>query len=64
MSSIPGPVQWVKGFCIAAAMVQVATEAWIQSLAWEFPYAIAVANNNNNDIYIYKFSTQISMIVS
>ena len=32
---IPGPAQWVKGSGVATAAVKVATEAQIQSLAWE-----------------------------
>ena len=34
---IASPVQWVKGSSVAEAV------AWSQSLAWEFPYALAVA---------------------
>ena len=37
VNSIPGLVQWVKEFSIAAAAAQ------IQSLAQELPYAIGVA---------------------
>ena len=40
---IPGPAQWVKGSGTVTAVVQVAAEAWIQSLAWELPYAAGVA---------------------
>ena len=36
-SSIPSPAQWVKGSGITASA------AWIQSLAWELPYAMGVA---------------------
>ena len=35
--SIRGPVQWVKGSGIAAAVAQ------IQPLAWEIPYALIAA---------------------
>ena len=34
---IPGPAQWVKGSCLATVVV------WIQSLAWELPYAMCAA---------------------
>ena len=42
---IPGPTQWVKGFGTAAAAVQVAAVAQIQSLAWELPQTLGVAIN-------------------
>jgi len=34
---IPSMAQWDKGSSVAAA------GAWIQSLAWELPYAVGVA---------------------
>ena len=37
VGSIPGPLQWVKGAGIAAAVAYTAALAWIQSLAWKFP---------------------------
>ena len=40
---MPGPVQWVKGSGVAAAVVQVTAAAWIQSLAQELPYATGAA---------------------
>ena len=40
VGSVPGSVQWVKGSGVASA------EAWIQSLAWELPYAMATAITN------------------
>ena len=43
---VPGPEQWVKGSGIAAAAVYVTTASWIQSLAWELPYATGVAIKN------------------
>ena len=52
--SFPGPVQWVKGSCIAAAVAQVATEAWIQSLGWELLCAVGAAiklKKNHSQIY-------------
>ena len=39
---IPGLVQWVKGSGVAIAV------AWIQSLAWEFPYATGAAIEQTN----------------
>ena len=39
---IPGWGLWVKGSGVAAVVAQVAAEAWIQSLAWEIPYASGV----------------------
>ena len=38
MGSILSPVQWIKGSGIAAAAVQVAAAAGIQSLDGERPY--------------------------
>ena len=35
---IPSLVWWVKGSGVAVAVVYVAAVAWIQFLAWEFPY--------------------------
>ena len=43
MGLIPGPVQWVKGSGVAAAVVQVAAVAWSQPLAQELPYVTGVA---------------------
>ena len=40
-SLIPGPVQWVKGSRVAAAVS-------IQSLAGELTYAMGVAKNGKN----------------
>ena len=40
---ILSPEQWVIGSEIAAAMVQIATVAWIQSLPWELPFAMGTA---------------------
>ena len=36
MGSIPGKVQWVKGYGVGPAVAQ------IQSLAWELPYAVGM----------------------
>ena len=41
--------QWVKDLVLAAAVAQVATVAWIQSLAWEFPHAAGVAKKKKKD---------------
>ena len=40
---IPGPVQRVKGYSVAAAVAQ------IQFLAWEIPYAAGVALKKISD---------------
>ena len=45
--SISGPVQWVKGSSIAAAVAQAAAVARIKSLAWELPQATGAANKQN-----------------
>ena len=42
-SSIPGPVQWIKGSGIDTAMAEVASVVWVQSLAQELPYAVSIA---------------------
>ena len=38
---IPDPAQWVKEFGFAQA--KVIAVVWIQSLAWELPYAMGAA---------------------
>ena len=35
--------QWVKGSGVATAAAWVAVGTWIQSLAWELPYALDAA---------------------
>ena len=40
---IPSAAQWVKGWGIAAAKVQVVAVVWIQSLALELPHAMGSA---------------------
>ena len=47
---IPSLAQWVKGSGIAAAGVQVAATAWVQSPAKEIPCAVgaAILKNVNN----------------
>ena len=50
--SIPYPMQWVKGSCIATALAQVATVAWIQSLAWELPICHGCSHKIYMEIYI------------
>jgi len=39
----PGLEQWVKGSGVATAAAWVAAGTWIQSLAWELPYALDAA---------------------
>ena len=39
----PGPMQWVKDPTRVSATAAAAAAAWIQSLAWDLPYAIGVA---------------------
>ena len=43
MGLIPSLAQWVKGYSVAIAMVQVAAMAQIQSLAQELPCAMGAA---------------------
>ena len=43
---LPGPAQWVKGSSVVIAVTQFVAPAWIPSLAWELPYALAVAIKN------------------
>ena len=38
--------QWVKDLGVAAIVVQVATAAWVQSLAWELSHAVSAAKKN------------------
>ena len=50
VSSIPGPVQWVKGSSVAVAVAQIEAVAWIQSLAWELAYAMGAAIEQTKEI--------------
>ena len=45
---IPGLVQWVKGFGLAIAVIEVAAEAQIQSLAQELTYAMCSATKKKS----------------
>ena len=54
---ILGPVQWVKGSGVAAAVEWVSTMAQIQSLAGELPYAtegvgVAIKKTKREVIFI------------
>ena len=51
VSSIPSLVQWVKGSGIAAVAAQVTAVAQIQTLAWEFPYAVIAAIKKKKGIF-------------
>ena len=43
MDLIPSPVHLVKGSGVTAAVVLSYNYTWIQSLAWELPYAVGAA---------------------
>ena len=55
MGSIPSPEQWVKGASVTTAVAKVTTGAWIQSLAWELPYAVGMTiKKRERDLQKYK----------
>ena len=61
-SLIPSCVQQVKGSSVATAGAQVAAGTWIQSLAWELPYATG-ADLKFNNIY-WGGLVQISLFIN
>ena len=53
MGLIPRPVQWIKGFGVAAAVAQVTAVAQIQCLAQELPYAVGAAIKRETEMYCF-----------